>query len=51
MVAASMGRHGSAGAAPVEVRALSHQFVIKGALLPVLADLSFTASREPLSPC
>jgi NitT/TauT family transport system ATP-binding protein len=42
MVAASPAPTGSARAVPVEVRALSHQFVIKGTPLPVLEEISFT---------
>jgi NitT/TauT family transport system ATP-binding protein len=42
MVGASPWSRGSVRAVPVEVHALSHEFMIKGAPLPVLAELSFT---------
>jgi NitT/TauT family transport system ATP-binding protein len=44
MVAAPSSRAGSPGAVPVEIRGLSHQFVIRGAALPALEDISFSAS-------
>ncbi len=44
MVASPFPCTGGPGAATIEVRSLSHQFVIRGSPLPVLKDLSLSAA-------